>query len=464
MPILPAKGMSFPLSVDIVVVGAGACGCIAALSAAEAGAEILVLERDPVPTGSTALSAGMIPAARTAIQAAAGIEDHPDLLIEDIKAKNKNTADPAIVEAIAHASGPTVDWLTQEMGIELTLVEGFLYPGTSRLRMHAPARRTGADLVAGLTAKLAQNKIDLICDARVVDLYADPLGRVHGIKLRRPDGTSDDIGCRALILACNGYGGNRDLVRRHIPDMADAIYFGHPGNQGEAVLWGEALGAATRDMTAYQGHGSVAHPHGILISWALMMEGGFQVNALGRRFSNEHIGYSEQAAKILRQPELAAWDIFDATREAVIADFDDTIRAKAAGAIKSADTIEALAEIAGLPPAALRQTLSEVATYAAGTASCPYGRDFTNAAPLTPPYKAVRVTGALFHTQGGLVIDRDARVLRPDGSTLANLFAGGGAARGISGAEPWGYLSGNGLLAATTLGRLAGLAAARLVV
>jgi fumarate reductase flavoprotein subunit len=72
------------------------------------------------------------------------------------------------------------------------------------------------------------------------------------------------------------------------------------------------------------------------------------------------------------------------------------------------------------------------------------------------------VTGALFHTQGGLADDATARVLRPDGTRLPNLFAAGGAARGVSGPKASGYLSGNGLLTAVTLGQAAGRAAAEL--
>lgn len=79
---------------------------------------------------------------------------------------------------------------------------------------------------------------------------------------------------------------------------------------------------------------------------------------------------------------------------------------------------------------------------------------------LIAPYFAARVTGALFHTQGGLVVDTNARVLRGDGTPLPNLFAGGGAARGLSGATVEGYLSGNGLLTAVALGRIAGINAA----
>ena len=93
----------------------------------------------------------------------------------------------------------------------------------------------------------------------------------------------------------------------------------------------------------------------------------------------------------------------------------------------------------------------------------PGDRRFGGKPPLAAPYYAVKVTGALFHTQGGLAVDAQGRVLRDDGSALPNLFAGGGAARGISGPSSWGYMAGNGLLTATTFGRLAGDAAARQV-
>jgi fumarate reductase flavoprotein subunit len=92
-----------------------------------------------------------------------------------------------------------------------------------------------------------------------------------------------------------------------------------------------------------------------------------------------------------------------------------------------------------------------------------YGRRFSAKQKLMPPYFAVKVTGALFHTQGGLVIDTMGRVKRKDGSLFPNLFAAGGAAVGISGSTAAGYLSGNGLLTATVLGRLAGQSAAALI-
>lgn len=459
--ILDPDGAAFGFTAPVLIVGGGACGLIAALAANEAGAEAVVLERDPVPSGSTALSSGMIPAAGTALQKAKGIDDSPAIFAADLMAKSKGKADKRLVDLVARESGPTVDWLAGPRGIRLELVEGFLYPGHSRLRLHAPPGKTGAALMDSLRSAAEAAAIEIVTDAHVTALYADTDARVHGVRIMRPDGSREDIGCGALVLACNGFGGNKAMVAEHIPQMAEALYFGHPGNQGDGITWGEELGAAVRHMSGYQGHGSVAHPHGILITWALMMEGGFQVNAEGKRFSNEHQGYSEQAVAVLKQPGGIAWDIYDARIHDLGMTFDDYRNAVEMGAIRSAGTVAALADACALPIEALAATIAEIERFAAGQGTCPFGRDFTAKPALRPPYYAVRVTGALFHTQGGLVVDEQARVLRADGSALPNLFAGGGAACGVSGPDVSGYLSGNGLLTATVLGRIAGREAAR---
>lgn len=455
-----AAGVDFPLEVPVLVIGGGACGLTAALAARDAGVDVLVLERDPSPSGSTAMSSGMIPAAGTALQKARGVVDSPDIMAADIQKKAHGENDPALVAAICNASASVIDWLVERHHVPLTLVEGFLYPGHSRERMHAPVSRSGADLVAGLLTAANAAGADIVTDATATTLFADPDGRVRGVELQRPDGSTERIGCGALVLACSGFGGNADLVGRYIGEMAGAHYHGHIGNRGDALVWGEALGAATRHLGAYQGHGSLAMPHAILISWALMMEGGFQVNANGRRFSNEHDGYSEQAMRVIAQPGGFAWNIYDARLHELGLGFEDYRDAVAAGAIRSADSVETLAALCDLPADALAETLAETARLAAGDGRDRFGRDFTTKPALQPPFRAAKVTGALFHTQGGLLIDVDARVLRVDGRPLPNLYAGGGAACGLSGSGRDGYLSGNGLLAATVLGAQAGRAAA----
>jgi len=454
---------AFEAELPVVVIGAGACGIVAALTAREAGADVLVIERDEIPQGSTALSSGMIPACGTRFQRDRGIDDPVGLLAADIHKKSKGYADPKLVDAVCRESGSAVEWLVDSHDVPLQLVDGFMYPGHSVLRMHAPPSKTGAELIGALTNAASNAGIDILTNARVTTLLAATDGKIRGVEVERPDGSIDRIGCGALVLACNGYGGNPGMVRQYIPEIADAVFAGHTGNQGDAINWGQALGAGVQDMGAYQGHGSWASPHGMLITWAVMTEGGIQVNRNGLRFANEYRGYSEAAVDVLAQPDGFAWNIFDQRIHDLGMTFVDYRAAADAGAVKSGADVAELAAVCGLDEAALAQTLADCVALADGEATGPFGRDFTTKPALAAPYFAIRITGALFHTQGGLAIDPAARVLRDDGTAFPNLFAGGGAARGVSGNAVWGYLSGNGLLTAVTLGRIAGRGAGALV-
>jgi fumarate reductase flavoprotein subunit len=316
--------------------------------------------------------------------------------------------------------------------------------------MHGLPTRAGSELIDALRSAAERAGIDIICERRAETLYfAD--GSVHGIAAQRPDGGIETIGCDRLILACNGFGGNRALVSKHMPEIEDGLWFGHDGNRGEAVLWADQIGAATEHLGAYQGHGNVAHPHGILITWATITEGGVQVNAAGERFWNEAQGYSEAARAVLSQPDSEAYAIFDGRIAAIARQFEDFKRAEAQGAIKSAATLEDLALALGLPARTLCKTITDIPLDSTDR----FGRTFGKSV-LSPPFCGVRVTGALFHTQGGLRVDTSARVISKDGSSIPNLYAGGGAACGVSGSADSGYLSGNGLLAAAVLGRIAG--------
>lgn len=455
MSVAPPPPGGFEVAVETLIVGAGACGLTAALAAAEAGQEVLVIERDPVPSGSTALSAGLIPAAGTRFQRDRGIDDDDAALFAaDLQAKAKGQNPPELVAALARGAGPAVEWLAERHGLNFTVVHDFDYPGHSRRRMHGLPSRAGADLVDALRAACERAGIPIVCGAAVETLFATPEGRIVGVERGDAENSRDRIGCARLILACNGFGGNPEMLARLIPEIAGGIYFGHTGNRGDALDWGAALGAATRHLSAYQGHGNVAHPHGILISWAVITEGGYQVNTAGDRFWNEAQGYSESARAVLAQPEGIAVTVFDARIAAVARQFADFVLAEERGAIRTADSIAALAAQFGLPEAALTATHAEI-----GGLHGPdrFGRDWAGVPRLQPPFCGVRVTGTLFHTQGGLDITPEGRVKRADGGVFPNLFAAGGAAVGVSGAGDAGYLSGNGLLAAVTMGRIAGM-------
>ena len=403
------------------------------------------------------MSSGFIPAPGTRAQQAQGIADSPAQFEADIQAKAHGEAAPDLARAYAQAIGPALDALAEHHGLPWQVLTGFLYPGHSRHRMHAVPEKTGAGLMSRLLAAADAAGVPVLTGARVTQLFADADGRVHGLGYQRPDGQHEALRCQLLLLACNGFGGAPELVRQLLPEMAEALYAGHTGNDGSAILWGRQLGARLADLGAYQGHGSWAMPQGALISWALMMEGGVQINARGERFHDETQGYSEAAVQVLAQPGGLAWDVFDSPLLQMAQEFPDFVQAQEVGAVQQAADVPALAALIGCEAAVLQRTLDGVRPgHDAQT-----GRHFARA--LQAPFYAVRVTGALFHTQGGLDIDADTRVLREDGSPLPNLLAAGGAARGVSGRAVWGYLSGNGLLSAVAGGHIAAQTAARLL-
>jgi len=427
--------------VAVTIVGAGACGLTAAIRLRDAGLECVLLERDASPTGSTALSSGFIPAAGTRLQKSLGIEDSIERFAQDVQAKAHGDAGPQVVAAYTQAVPQAVDALERH-GIAFEILDGFLYPGHSVRRMHTVHERTGVALMAQLERVAAEAGADVLTEATVRELWLNAGDRAIGVGYERPDGTLEYLGCDALVLACNGFGGNAEMVRELLPAMRDAVFGGHTGNDGSAIAWGREMGARLADLGGYQGHGSWAVPQGSLMSWGMMMEGGVQINAEGRRFHDETQGYSEAAVYVLEQPGSIAWNVIDGPLLEMARGFPDFVEAEKAGAVRTAEDEAALARIIGCDAAVLHETLAAMQP---GTPDA-FGRSFRR--PLAAPFHAVKVTGALFHTQGGLDIDGQCRVVKTDGSVFANLVAAGGAARGVSGNAVWGYLSGNGLLSA----------------
>lgn len=457
--------IDFDIDTPVLVVGGGACGMTAALAARDAGAETVLLERDTTPFGSTGMSQGYVCAAGTRLQREAGIEDSADRFYADIMAKTNGTADPLTARTVADQSGPTVDWLTKQHRIPFEVNRSWAgFFGHSVGRMHGVPSKTGTELLGSLTRAATEAGADIVTGAHVHHVFADEDGRVTGVAFKRLDGREERIGCGALVLATCGFGANHEMVRKYIPQFGQAAnyrYHGHEGNKGEGIAWGAELGGALGSMDAFQGYGALADPHAVVANYDLVMTGGFAVNIAGERFSNEVADISGQALKVLSQPGGVGWLIYDDIRHARCTGFPEYQQLMALGAIRPASTIDELARVTGVDKVGLARSLQLVEAATQGREHCPFGRDFTGLQPLQAPYRALKVTGALFHTQGGLQTDPDARVLRPDGSSLPNLFAGGGAARGISGEGVSGYLPAAGLCTAVTLGHLAGRAAAR---
>jgi fumarate reductase flavoprotein subunit len=435
---------------------------IASLAAEEKGVEVMLLEKEKKVGGNTSLSQGMIPAAGTRFQKAAGIDDTPELMAEDIFKKNNYESDPEITLHLCKESKNLVEWLVDSVGIHLDIVTDFIYPGHSRHRIHAPSTRKGTQIVNELRTAISNRKdILLVQQAPVRDLIATETdGGIIGLEVEIFGQGINRVRAKKVILACNGFGNNKEMLKKYIPEMANAFYFGHEGNTGEGILWGIELGAATQQMGAYQAHGSVAYPHATLLTWVVIVNGGFQVNKQGKRFSNEYTGYSDHAIEVLNQEDKIAIEIFDERIYQSVLGFEDFKQCIEIGAMKRGETIEELADLFQLLPEEVRKALESYNRAAEGKGEDPLGRQNFQG-PLRPPYYGVRVTGALFHTQGGLKVNEKAQVLKPDGSPILNLYAGGGVAAGVSGSGVKGYSSANGLLAATVLGKIAGEEAAK---
>jgi fumarate reductase flavoprotein subunit len=248
-----------------------------------------------------------------------------------------------------------------------------------------------------------------------------------------------------------------------MPEVSDARYYGHEGNRGDAMAWGRAMGAALAHMGSFQALGSLADPQALVIPHTLLIGGGVQVNSRGERFEDELDDISGQALTILQQPDGICWIVYDQRlHEEALERFAEYADAAELKAPRVAQSWSDLAARTGLPEQALQATMKDVAALAESGLPDAFGRIFDAGQALQPPYYAIRVTGALFHTQGGLVVDERARVLTEQGQPLPNLFAGGGAACSVSGPGGWAYLPGMGLCTAVTLGRLAGAGAAQL--
>jgi fumarate reductase flavoprotein subunit len=454
----------FDATFDVLVVGAGGCGLTAALAAADAspGLGIAVVEKLDRMQGNTMLSSGSIPAAGSRFQREAGIHDSADAFVADLERVAGAHEAQALRDRLAGVSAELVEWLVDHAGVALSLVRTYKHIGHSVHRLHSPPSRRGADLMHDLLRKVEEREIPIAFGNPVVELVVSPEGGVVGAVTTTPTGERTVIGAGAVILCTNGFAANRGLLQRYCPEVVGAAYGGAAGSQGEAVSWGLELGAALGNMSSYQGHASLADPHGSLVTWTVVEKGGIVVDRHGRRIGDESMGYSAFAAV-----EMAHEGPFYVLADTRVRDItaggqEEYAELVAHGGVHEATDVNALAGRLGMDAAVLSGTLHAAGASAETGVADPFGRTAWGVGALRAPFTATRITPALFHTQGGLMVDSEARVLRRDGSTIPGLYAGGGAAAGISGnrgAE--GYMSGNGLLGALGLGYIAGRAAAR---
>lgn len=444
---------------DIAIVGAGGCGLTAALTAAEYGGRVLLLERDDRVGGSTSLSAGIFVAAGSQLQRSNQEYGTVEELADDIFRLNRHQSDAAVTLALCRDSGELMDWLVGRK-VPLEHMAGYQYQGMSQAWIHSPPDRQGSTIIKALLREVkAEPNIDLHLQTAVTELTVEK-GTVKGVKITNSKGQTQGIRAKSVILAASGFGANSEMVGRYIPELAEASYFGTPYAKGEAIKWGYDLGAALKNMGAYQSHSSIAYPNTMLVTTYLINHGAIQVNTEGQRFGNETATYAGHAVAVQQQPGQVVIELFDKRiLEQTLENYPRFVECQKAGIVKKAKSLSELAQYFGLNSDNLMATVKKYnEDVVAGIDN--FGRTRFES-PFSPPYYGIQVTSALVQTLGGLQVNEEARVLRPNGKPVPGLFAGGGSASGLAGSQAEGYLAGTGLLAAFGLGRIAGQVAAR---
>jgi fumarate reductase flavoprotein subunit len=444
------------LETDVVVVGAGACGLMTTVTVASAKPElqVVLLEKNSRWGCNAEIAGGTIQGAGTRFQKEAGIADSPEIMAGDILRKNRGKSDPAVTRALCEKSAELVHWMVDDLGVPLALATEIRRVGHTRPRMHAHPTRSGAPIVGALRQRATScPNVAYADETPGRGLITDADGAVVGV-LAGPEGQTQRIGCKRVVLATDGFGASREMLARFAPGAEDLLYVGVAGNTGDGIRWGMETGAAVEHMAGYQGHGFVVPGHGTRLNPGIVMSGGIVVDKQGHRFEREDQGYSEWAAVVLAQPDGVGITIWDERIHAEFVHSHAMAESLDAGVIKRADDIDGLARQFRLDEHALRSTIEDY-NRGARVNSDSFGRTIMGA-PLQPPFYGAFTTGALAHTLGGLKIDVHGRVLRPDGALVPNLYAGGGTAAGISGDTPDGYLSASGLLTAYGLGMIIG--------
>jgi fumarate reductase flavoprotein subunit len=433
---------------DLIVVGAGGCGLMAALVAAKKGARVLLLEKTDKPGGATAFSSKGIRAAASRRQRELKIDDSAALYAEDILRRNNGESDAVLTRRLAETSGRVADFLTDEAGIEFQIGE-FAF-GHSTQRSHSwKEDKTITDFLFAAVER--KKNIEVRFSTPVLALERDAGGAVVGVK------TNDGIvTARKIILASGGFGASTELLSKYIPKAVGIPFPGHHGSTGDGIKMGLEIGVAVENMGAFQPYPAYIGPGKRAVPPEVALSGGIMVDGAGRRFVNETRYPGGLGIKMLDLPGKEAYEIFDERifqlhRNAP--GLRSLARLFGAGLLLKAETPAELAGKLAINAEGLEQTIRECNALAAGRDKDAFDRVLPQL--LEGPYYGIKVTVALYHTQGGLKVNADGQVIRADGSVIPNLYAGGGVAVGVSGKGLEGYLPGNGLLASLGLGMIA---------
>ncbi len=461
------------LNSDVVVVGAGGAGLVAAINLKLAGKDVIVLEKGQIPGGNSAKATGGMNAAKTNYQdenefkEEAGLlkniekakENYPelstliatvekqyedylknpkgyfdssDLFALDTLIGGKNINNPELVKTLAENSAKAISWL-EKIGAKLTSVSSF--GGGSVKRIHRPLNEenkvipVGTYLIKVLDEKAKELGIKVFYDTKADELIVDN-DRVIGVKAG-----NNTFNAKAVILATGGFAANEELVTKYRPDLKSVMNTNVPTITGDGILMANAIGAKLIDMDKIQVHPTVAVKNGQLITEGLRGDGAILVNKNGERFVDE-VGTRDYVSKAENEQEDG---IVYLIVDEKMADKSNVIK----GYIKndltiSADNYEELAKKLEINSDNFVSTMENWNKAVENKKDELFNRTSFAEKLDKAPYYAIRVAPGVHHTMGGISINSKAQVLRENDTIIKGLYAAGEVTGGVHGANRLG--------------------------
>ena len=461
----PAKAALRPASVavprdvpaektDVVIIGSGAAGFTAAITAHDAGAKVIVLEKQPITGGNSLLAAGGMNAAGTRFQQAKGIKDSVELMYKDTMEGGKNLGDPELVRILAANSAASLEWL-MSLGADLSDV-GRL-GGASVSRAHRPkgGGAVGAHVVDVLRKNVAKRKIDVRVNSKVVKIVEDKKGNVTGVVVQGKHRNLYVIRARVVVNAAGGFSANPEKVAFYRPEYAGMTTSNQPGATGDGLDVGTDAGGKLRDMEQIQIHPTVAAGSRILITEAVRGNGAILVNREGKRFVNELTTRDAASAAILKQTGKSAFLVFDEGIRRSLKQIEGYFHLSL---VREGATPAELAAKIGCPADALTATLDAYNSAVAAKNDAEFKRPDMPLPVKTAKFYAIEVMPGIHYTMGGLKINALSQVIDKNGRPIPGFYAAGEVSGGVHGAN---RLGGNSISQTITYGRIAGAQAAR---
>lgn len=446
-----------PAQYDAIVLGAGPAGLIAAITAHDNGAKVVVLEKCDRPDGNAIFAIGSICGWGSRHQKEQGIADDTaeafNAMMMDV---SKQMGDKALNRCYTDNITAGIDWLEADIGVKFKKIRRMPYPRLGRTcRVDGEGLTGGAQLVQKLLKACAKRGIEIKYQHKAIELTRTDKFEVTGVKCATPDGIVTFASKGGVCIATGGFSANPEMVDRYIGGWATRMVLrGSKSTTGENVLLTMPLFTKFVNMDQFHSGPIIGATH---VNPADVLNSGYgvQVNTSGVRFMDENNTYVIKARTTgLKTLDNMAWVIVDSecpVLPKVIGNFD-----RLNSPYGKADTIEELCKQVNLPVERVTKIVKEyndaLAANKLGEMNppCTYKKPHPVA---KAPFYAVPFQGGMTATFGGPLINVKAEIQSLDGHSIPGLYAAGNAAGGIFFHN---YAGGAQLGAATVFGRIAG--------